>query len=82
MKLQISDLNADREWSAATGCTKAHFEKLLALFTASYLELYGQPVAERQAEIEVTPCLSSEEELRFFRNLRGSIYILWSLRLK
>jgi hypothetical protein len=66
MKLKISDLNTDREWSAATGLTKTQFEKLLVLFTASYLELYGQSVAERQAEIEVTPCLSSEEELLFF----------------
>lgn len=66
MKLQISDLNAEREWSAATGYTQPQFEKLLVLFTASYLELYGRPVAERQAEIEVTPCLSSEEELLFF----------------
>jgi len=66
MKLQISDLTTDREWSAATGCTKTQFEKLLVLFTTSYLELYGKSVAERQAEIEVTPCLSSEEELLFF----------------
>lgn len=66
MKLQISDLNTDREWSAATGCTKAQFEKLLVLFAASYLELHQEPVAERQAEIEVTPCLASEEELLFF----------------
>ena len=66
MKLQISDLNTDREWSAATGCTKTQFEQLLVLFSASYLELYQQPVAERQAEIEVTPCLASEEELLFF----------------
>ena len=66
MKLQISDLHADREWNAATGCTQIQFEKLLVLFTASYLELYGRPVAERQAGIEVTPCLSSEKELLFF----------------
>lgn len=66
MKLRISDLNTDREWSASTGCTKPQFEKLLVLFAESYLELYGRPVAERQAEIEVTPCLSSEEELLFF----------------
>lgn len=66
MKLQISDLNADREWSAATGCPKAQFEKLLVLFTASYFELYGKSVAERHAEIEVTSCLPSEEDLLFF----------------
>ena len=66
MKLQISDLTTDRQWSAATGCTQIQFEKLLVLFTASYLELYGQSVAHRQAEIEVTPSLSSEEELLFF----------------
>ena len=66
MNLQIADLNTDREWSAATGCTKAQSEKLLVLFTASYLELHSKSVAERHAEIEVTPCLSSEEELLFF----------------
>jgi len=66
MKLKISDLNTDREWSAATGCTKTQFENLLVLFASSYLDLYQKPVAERQAEIEVTPCLSSEEELLFF----------------
>jgi hypothetical protein len=66
MKLRISDLNTGREWSAATGCTKTQFDKLLVLFAESYLELFGRPVAERQAEIEVTPCLSSEEELLFF----------------
>jgi len=36
------------------------------LFTASYLNLYGKSVAERQAEIEVTPSLTSEAELLFF----------------
>lgn len=66
MKLQISDLNTDREWSAAIGYTQTQFEKLLVLFTASYLELYGKPIAERQAGIEVIPCLKSEKELLFF----------------
>ena len=66
MKLQISDLTTDRQWSAATGCTQAQFEKLLVLFTASYLDVHGKSVAERQAEIEVTSSLSSEEELLFF----------------
>lgn len=66
MKLQLSDLTTDRQWSAATGCTQTQFEKLLVLFTASYLELHGKSVAERQAEIEVTSSLSSEEELLFF----------------
>ena len=36
------------------------------MFTASYLELHGKSVAERQSEIEVTASLSSEEELLFF----------------
>lgn len=66
MKLQISDLSTDREWSAATGYTQTQFEKLLVWFAASYLELYGQSVAERQAGIEVTPSLVSEKELLFF----------------
>ncbi len=66
MKLQITDLTTDRQWCAATGYTCAQFEKLLALFTQSYFELYRQTVAQRQAEIEVTPTLTSEEELLFF----------------
>lgn len=66
MRLQISDLTTERQWRAAIGYDQARFEKLLALFTASYLELYGQSVAERQAEIQVTPSLQSEEELLFF----------------
>jgi hypothetical protein len=66
MKLQISDLKTERQWRAATGFDQARFEKLLGLFTARYLSLYGQPVAERQAELEVTPSLTSEAELLFF----------------
>lgn len=66
MKLQIADLTTDRQWCAATGFTAAQFAKLLALFTQSYLELYGQTVATRQTELEVTPTLTSEQELLFF----------------
>lgn len=66
MKLKISDLKTDRQWRAATGFDQARFEKLLVLFTASYLSLYGQAVADRQAELEVTASLTSEEELLFF----------------
>ena len=66
MKLQIADLTTDRQWCAATGFTSAQFEKLLVLFTQSYCELFGQTVAERQTELEITPTLPSEEELLFF----------------
>lgn len=66
MQLQISDLTTTRQWGAAIGFTPVQFEKLLNVFTQSYFELYGQTVAQRQAEIEVTPSLSSEEELLFF----------------
>ena len=66
MKLQISDLKTERQWRAATGFDQARFEKLLILFAASYLSLYGQSVADRQAEIEVKPSLRSEEDLLFF----------------
>lgn len=66
MKLQIADLTTDRQWCAATGFTSVQFEKLLVLFTQSYFELYGQTVAARQADIEVTPTLTSEQELLFF----------------
>lgn len=66
MKLKISDLKTDRQWRAATGLDQARFEKLLVTFTSSYFNLYGKSVAERQADIEVTPSLASEEELLFF----------------
>lgn len=66
MKLQIADLTTNRQWCAATGYTAAQFDKLLSFFTRSYFELYGQTVIQRQAELEVTPTLTSEEELLFF----------------
>ena len=66
MKLKISDLKTERQWRAATGFDQARFEQLLGLFTASYLSLYGQSVADRQAALEVTPSLTSEAELLFF----------------
>lgn len=66
MKLQIADLTTERQWCAATGFTSAQFAKLPGLFTQSYFELYGQTVAQRQAELEVTPTLTSEEALLFF----------------
>jgi len=66
MKLQISDLTTERQWRATIGYDQARFTKLLALFEASYLELHGQSVAERQADLRVTPSLQSEEELLFF----------------
>jgi hypothetical protein len=59
-------LKTERQWRAATGFDQARFEKLLVLFSASYLNLYGKSVAERQADIEVTPSLACEEELLFF----------------
>lgn len=66
MKLQISDLSTERQWRATIGYDQARFAKLLALFTASYLELHGKSVAERQADLQVIPSLQSEEELLFF----------------
>jgi hypothetical protein len=66
MKLKISDLKTERQWRAATGFDQARFEKILVLFSASYLNLHGESVADRQAELEVTPSLTSEEELLFF----------------
>lgn len=66
MRLQITDLTTDRQWAAVTGFTPTQFEKLLALFSQSYLDLFGKTVAERQAGIEVTPSLQSEEELLLF----------------
>jgi hypothetical protein len=66
MKLQISDLTTDRKWRAATGTNQDRFEKLLLLFTASYLELYGRTLGERQADSLGTPRLQSEQELLLF----------------
>lgn len=66
MKLKIADLKTERQWRAATGYDQHRFEKLLVLFAASYFRLHGKSVAERQAELEVTPSLTSEEELLFF----------------
>ena len=66
MKLKITDLKTQRQWRATTGCTHAQFEKLLVFFTASYLSLYGQSVAARQAGLAVTPSLRSEADLLFF----------------
>jgi hypothetical protein len=66
MKLKISDLKTERQWRAATGFDQTRFEQLLVLFTASYLDLHGKSVAERQADLEVTPSLTSEAELLFF----------------
>lgn len=66
MRFNTSDLKTERQWRAATGYDKARFEKLLAIFKESYLALFGQTVADRQAEIEVTPSLTSEEQLLLF----------------
>lgn len=66
MRLQISDLTTARQWAAVTGFTRVQFEKLLVLFSQSYFELFGKTIAERQAEIEVTPSLRSEEEILLF----------------
>ena len=66
MKLQIADLTTERQWRAAIGADQARFVKLLGLFTASYEELFGHSVAQRQADFEGTPSLQSEQELLFF----------------
>lgn len=66
MKLQKSDLKTDRQWRAATGLDQARFEKLLELFAKSYLHLFGRTVLARQSGLEVTPHLTSEEELLLF----------------
>ena len=62
----MADLTTERQWCAATGYTQAQFDQLLALFTSSYLKLYGQTVAQRQATLEITPTLTSERALLFF----------------
>jgi hypothetical protein len=66
MKLAIKELKTKRQWRAATGLEERQFTKLLRLFHVSYAQKYGASVAARQAEIEVTPSLQTEEELLFF----------------
>lgn len=66
MKLAIKELRNERQWRAATGLDEKRFNKLLRLFKASYVNKYGHSVGARQAEIEVTPSLQSEEELLYF----------------
>jgi hypothetical protein len=66
MKLTIADIKDDRTWAAVTGLSKKRFDKLVPLFRASYLELYGKTVAERQAALDIPPSLPTEEELLFF----------------
>ena len=66
MNLPIAALTSERQWRAVIGVDQARFEKLLVLFTTSYGELFGHAVADRQAELEVTPSLQSEPELLFF----------------
>lgn len=66
MKLAIKDLKSKRQWRAATGFEEHQFKKLLKLYKVSYEKKYGAGVAARQAEIEVTPSLQTEEELLYF----------------
>jgi hypothetical protein len=66
MQMKISDLKTTRQWGAVTGLTAQMFQQLLGLFSQSYLALHGQTVAQRQAELQVTPTLTSEEELLLF----------------
>jgi hypothetical protein len=66
MKLQIGDLRSERQWRATLGMDQGRFEHLLALFTASYLAQFGHSVAQRQAALNVTPNLPSEQELLVF----------------
>jgi hypothetical protein len=66
MKVQISDLKTERQWRAATGLDQVRFEKLLMLFSKSYLSIYGRSVVARQSQLEIAPNLRSEEELLFY----------------
>lgn len=66
MRLQISDLTTERKWRAATGTNQIRFEKLLILFVASYQEIHGKTLAERQASCAGTPSIQSEQELLLF----------------
>lgn len=66
MKLPIGDLRTERQWRATLGMAQGRFAHVLELFTASYLALFGHSVAQRPADLKVTPSLASEPELLFF----------------
>ena len=66
MKLTIADIKDDRTWAAVTGLSKARFDKLAPLFRASYLQLHGKTVAQRQGALDLPPSLATEEDLLFF----------------
>jgi hypothetical protein len=66
MKIKTAELQSERLWRAATGMDQARFAKLLVIFIASYRALFAKSVAERQADLEVTPSLQTEEELLLF----------------
>ena len=66
MKLARKELKNKRQWRAATGLEERQFDQLLKLYKKGYVKKYGASVAQRQAEIEVTPSLQSEEELLYF----------------
>jgi len=63
MKLDLTDLRTERRWRATTGMDQCRFEQLLALFSQSDYEKYGQTVSQRQGELEMTASLQSEQEL-------------------
>lgn len=75
MKLHIADLTTERQWRATLGVDQVRFEKLLAWFTTSYRALFGHSVADRHADLEVTPSLESEQDLLFFTlfSLKGGL---------
>ncbi|MDY6993850.1 MAG: hypothetical protein SVR94_14785 [Pseudomonadota bacterium] len=67
MKLQLSELTTERKWRSATGMDKARFNKLLAVFKASYQERYGKSIEQKQAsEKRFEFCISNAEELLYF----------------
>ena len=66
MKLAIKELRTERQWRAATGMDERRFGLLREYFEKAYKSLYGQTVAERHELIEVSPSLTSEEELLYF----------------
>ena len=66
MKLAIKDIKNKRQWRAATGLEEHQFKNLLKHYQVSYEKKYGASVEARQAEIEVTPSLQTEEELLYF----------------
>lgn len=66
MSLQISSLNTDREWSAATSVKSHQFYRLLPWFSRAYFDIYGVSLENMQQNLNQEFAFSTYDELLFF----------------